>query len=86
VNHLELALTTILLLSILSGGVGTGEFEVLATDTLRVLSAITLPEDEGEFLAVLKFEGIGDDLIVGNDVLMGLVSFKSLNFLRAGEN
>jgi hypothetical protein len=72
VDHDGLTLATFILVSILSGGVGTLELEVLAA-TLQVLAAVTFPKDI-EILVGNKLEGIGDDLVTGNDVLVGLVS------------
>jgi hypothetical protein len=72
VDHDGLTLATFLFSSLLSGGVGTLELEVLA-GTLHVLAAVTLPK-EIELLVGDKLEGIGDDLVTGNDVLVGFVS------------
>lgn len=71
VDHGGLTLAT-LILTVLSGGVGTLELEVLV-GTLQVLAAVTLPE-EIELLVGDKVKGIGDDLVTGNDVLVGFVS------------
>ena len=70
VDHDGLTLATFLITSLLSGGVGTLELEVLA-GTLHVLAAVTLPKDI-EILVGNKVEGVGDDLVTGNDVLVGL--------------
>lgn len=70
VDHDGLTLATFLISSLLSGGVGTLELEVLA-GTLHVLAAVTLPKDI-EILVGNKVEGVGDDLVTGNDVLVGL--------------
>lgn len=75
VDHGGLSLTTLLISSILGGGVGTLELEILA-GTLEVLAAVTLPE-EGELLVGDKVEGVGDDLVAGNDVLVCIVSLNS---------
>lgn len=69
VDHGGLALATFLV-GVLSGGVGTLELEVLV-GTLQVLAAVTLPQDI-EVLVGDKVKGIGDDLVTGNDVLVGV--------------
>lgn len=69
VDHGGLALATFLV-GVLSGGVGTLELEVLV-GTLQVLAAVTLPKDI-EVLVGDKVKGIGDDLVTGNDVLVGV--------------
>ena len=71
VDHSGLTLATFLI-SVLSGGVGTLELEVFV-GTLQVLAAVTLPK-EIELLVGDKVEGIGDDLVTGNDVLVNFVS------------
>jgi hypothetical protein len=75
VDHGGLSLTTLIISSILGGGVGSLELEILAA-TLQVLAAVTLPED-GKFLVGDKVEGVGDDLVAGNDILVGIVSLYS---------
>lgn len=70
VDHGGLTLATFIIVAVLSGGVGTLELEVLA-GTLQILAAVTLPKDI-ELLVGNKLEGIGDDLVTGNDVLVGL--------------
>jgi hypothetical protein len=70
VDHDGLTLTTILL-RILSGRVGTLESEVLVL-SLHILAAVSLPQDV-EVLVGNKLEGIGDDLVIGNDVLEALL-------------
>lgn len=76
VDHGGLTLATIIF-GVLSGGVGTLELEVLV-GALQVLAAVTLPKDI-EILVGDKVEGIGDDLVTGNDVLVGFVSSDSAN-------
>jgi hypothetical protein len=66
VDHDGLTLTT-LLLGILGGGIGTLESEVLVL-LLQVLAAVSLPQD----VAVLggnEVEGIGDELVTGDNIL-----------------
>lgn len=75
VDHGGLSFTTLIIGAILGGGVGTLQLEVLVT-ALQVLAAVALPEDV-EILVGHKLEGIGDDLVAGNHVLVALVSFKS---------
>jgi hypothetical protein len=70
VDHGGLTLATLFVTSLLSGGVGTLELEVLIA-TLQVLAAVTLPKDI-EVLVGDKLKGIGDDLVAGNDVLVGV--------------
>lgn len=67
VDHDGLTLTTSLL-GILSGGVGTLELEVLVT-LLEVLAAVGLPEDRA-VLGGGDLEGIGENLVSGDDVLL----------------
>lgn len=70
VDHGGLTLATLVVTTLLSGGVGTLELEVLV-GTLQVLAAVTLPKDI-EFLVGDKLKGIGDDLVAGNDVLVSV--------------
>ena len=64
------------LLSLLSGGVGTLKLDILATDALAVLAAIALPENRVEGVG-LQIEGIGDQLVTGEGILIGMVRFNS---------
>lgn len=67
VDHDSLALTTIVVIAILSGGVGTLELEVLVL-LLQVLAAVSLPKD-GAVSSRLDVEGVREDLVTGDDVL-----------------
>lgn len=67
VDHDGLTLTTSLL-GLLSGRVGTLELEVLVT-LLEVLAAVGLPEDRA-VLGGGDLEGIGENLVSGDDVLL----------------
>jgi hypothetical protein len=76
VDHGGLSLATIILISILGGGVGTLELEVVGADTLHVLAAVTFPEN-GDLLVGDKVESVGDNLVAGNNILSGVVSLNS---------
>lgn len=65
VDHDLLALTTGILLLVLSRGVGTLELEVLVL-VLGVLAAVSLPEDTVD---LVDLEGVGEKLVTGDDVL-----------------
>lgn len=67
VDHDSLALTTLVVISTLSRGVGTLELEILVL-LLQVLAAVGLPED-GAVLSGLDVEGVREDLVTGDDVL-----------------
>ena len=67
VNHDGLTLTTLILITTLSGGVGTGKLEILA-DLLHVLAAVGLPQD-GAVLGGGDLVGIRENLVSGDDVL-----------------
>lgn len=54
------------LIGFLSGGVGTLELEVVAASLLEVLAAIGLDQDA---VNLLEVEGIGEELVSGDDVL-----------------
>lgn len=69
VDHGGLALATLIVSAVLSGRVGTLELEVLV-GALQVLAAVTLPKDI-KILVGDKVEGVGDDLVTGNDILVG---------------
>ncbi|KAJ5359697.1 uncharacterized protein N7496_012110 [Penicillium cataractarum] len=66
VDHDGLIITT-LLTGVLSRGVGTSELEVLVL-LLEVLAAVGLPED-GAVLGGGNLEGIGENLVTGDQVL-----------------
>jgi hypothetical protein len=66
VDHDRLALTT-LLIATLGGGVSTLQLKVLV-GLLEVLAAVSLPED-GAVSGRLDVEGVGEDLVPGDDVL-----------------
>lgn len=70
VNHDGLTLTT-LLLGVLGGGVGTLESKVLVL-LLQVLAAVSLPQDVA-VLAGNELEGIGDELVIGDNILDALL-------------
>jgi hypothetical protein len=72
VDHDGLIITTIVS-SVLSGGVGTGELEVLVL-LLEVLAAVGLPED-GAVLGGSDLEGVGENLVSGDDVLRSSLVF-----------
>ena len=65
VDHDGLALTTSIIITTLGGGVSTLELEVLV-GLLEVLAAVALVEDTVDGLDVV---GIGENLVVGDDVL-----------------
>lgn len=67
VDHDGLTLTTIVITT-LSGGVGTLELEVLILP-LEVLAAVGLPED-GAVSSGSDFEGVREQLVTGDDVLI----------------
>lgn len=67
VDHNGLTLTTIVT-TLLSGGVGTLEFEVLVLP-LEVLLAVGLPED-GAVSSGSDSEGVREHLVTGDDVLI----------------
>jgi len=66
VDHNGLTLTTFVA-TLLSGGVGTLELEVLV-GPLEVLAAVGLPED-GAVSGGLDVEGVGENLVSGDNVL-----------------
>lgn len=72
VDHDGLIITT-LLTGLLSGGVGTSELEVLVL-LLEVLAAVGLPED-GAVLGGRDLEGVGENLVTGDDVLRSSLVF-----------
>jgi hypothetical protein len=72
VDHDGLIITTILT-GLLSGGVGTSELEVLVL-LLEVLAAVGLPKD-GAVLGGSDLEGVGENLVTGDDVLRSSLVF-----------
>jgi hypothetical protein len=72
VDHDGLIITT-LVAGLLGGGVGTGELEVLVL-LLEVLAAVSLPED-GAVLGGSDLEGVGENLVTGDDVLRSSLVF-----------
>lgn len=64
VDHDGLTLTT-LIVGLLSRGIGTLKLEVLVL-ALEVLLAVALPEDGA---GLLDLEGIGEELVAGDEVL-----------------
>lgn len=73
VDHDGLTLTTAFL-SFLSGGVGTLQLEVLIL-ALEVLPAVALPQD---LVDLLDLEGVGEELVSGNDVLFKRVNISDM--------
>lgn len=67
VNHDSLAITTLVVITTLSGGIGTLELKLLVR-LLQVLAAVGLPED-GAVSSRLNVEGVREDLVTGDDVL-----------------
>lgn len=65
VDHDGLTLTTGIITTVLSGGVGTLELEVLVLP-LEVLAAVALVED---LVDLLQLEGVGENLVSRNDIL-----------------
>ena len=65
VDHDGLTLTTVAITTVLSGGVGTLELEVLVL-LLEVLAAVALVED---LVDLLELEGVGENLVSRNDIL-----------------
>lgn len=72
VDHDGLIITTILT-GLLGGGVGTSELEVLVL-LLEVLAAVGLPQD-GAILGGSNLEGVGENLVTGDDVLRSSLVF-----------
>jgi hypothetical protein len=75
VDHDGLIITTVLT-GLLSGGVGTSELEVLVL-LLEVLAAVGLPKD-GAVLGGSDLEGVGENLVTGDDVLRSPLVFSHL--------
>lgn len=67
VDHDGLTLTTGIVITALSGGVGTLELEVLVL-LLEVLAAVAGPE-ELAVTVLLDLEGVGENLVTGDDIL-----------------
>lgn len=67
VDHDGLTLTTGILITALSGGVGTLELEVLVL-LLEVLAAVAGPE-ELALGVLLDLVGVGENLVAGDDIL-----------------
>lgn len=65
VDHDGLTLATVVIVTALSGGVGTLQLEVLVL-LLEVLAAIALVED---LVDLLELEGVGENLVSRNDIL-----------------
>lgn len=67
VDHDGLTLTTGIIITALSGGVGTLELEVLVA-LLEVLAAVAGPE-ELALGVLLDLVGVGENLVAGDDIL-----------------
>ena len=67
VDHDGLTLTTGIIITALSRGVGTLELEVLVA-LLEVLAAVAGPE-ELAVTVLLDLEGVGENLVTGDDIL-----------------
>lgn len=85
VDHLALALAVTALVGVLARRGGVGALELEGIGALEVLAAVGLPEDAVNLLDV---EGVGEQLVSGEDVLFVDVSLLSclffLSFLSSG--